>query len=315
MASSSNFFCNLFDLNRSSAELLFSFEHRSKAGFYPCKKDQSRIKSKDKTVPLFRTDEAIRGILTVKIHGGKSMQHNGLTVKLLGRIKLSVDRKDGVDDFIHSCYELQPRGAIIQGEKAFSLDFSKVDKIHETYHGKSVHLRYFLRATLARGYYPLIQEQDILIQAQMSLPPINQSIQLEVGIEECLHLAFQYEKSTYHLNDVVIGKIVFHLVRIKIKHMELVILRRETVGSSGNCTQRHCENEIVTKFEIMDGAPIKGENVPVRLYLAPYDLTPTYCNVLNRFSVKYFLNLVLVDEEERRYFKQQEITLWRKHIG
>ena len=29
-------------------------------------------------------------------------------------------------------------------------------------------------------------------------------------------------------------------------------------------------------------------------------------------SLRYYLNLVLVDEEERRYFKQQEITLWRK---
>jgi hypothetical protein len=29
----------------------------------------------------------------------------------------------------------------------------------------------------------------------------------------------------------------------------------------------------------------------------------TYKNVSNRFSVKYYLNLVLVDEEDRRYFK------------
>jgi vacuolar protein sorting-associated protein 26 len=28
--------------------------------------------------------------------------------------------------------------------------------------------------------------------------------------------------------------------------------------------------------------------------------------------VKYYLNLVLVDEEDRRYFKQQEIILWRR---
>ena len=27
---------------------------------------------------------------------------------------------------------------------------------------------------------------------------------------------------------------------------------------------------------------------------------------------RYFLNLVLIDEEDRRYFKQQEIILWRK---
>ena len=30
------------------------------------------------------------------------------------------------------------------------------------------------------------------------------------------------------------------------------------------------------------------------------------------FSVKYFLNLVLVDEEDRRYFKQQEVIFWRR---
>jgi hypothetical protein len=35
----------------------------------------------------------------------------------------------------------------------------------------------------------------------------------------------------YHLKDVVFGKIYFLLVRIKIKHMELAIIRREAAGS------------------------------------------------------------------------------------
>jgi vacuolar protein sorting-associated protein 26 len=51
---------------------------------------------------------------------------------------------------------------------------------------------------------------------------------------------------------------------------------------------------------------------PRSLFLSPYDLTPTYKDVHNKFSVRYFLNLVLVDEEDRRYFKQQEITLYRR---
>ena len=61
------------------------------------------------------------------------------------------------------------------------------------------------------------------------------------------------------------------------------------------------------------GAVIEAElgNDVCRLFLSPYDLAPTYRNVHNRFSVKYYLNLVLVDEEDRRYFKQQEITLYR----
>jgi vacuolar protein sorting-associated protein 26 len=67
----------------------------------------------------------------------------------------------------------------------------------------------------------------------------------------------------------------------------------------------------------MDGCPVKGEVIPVKLSLrgTPADLTPTYAAVNNRFSVRYFLNLVLVDEEDRRYFKQQEIILWRRELG
>jgi hypothetical protein len=42
------------------------------------------------------------------------------------------------------------------------------------------------------------------------------------------------------------------------------------------------------------------------MFLSPYtDLTPSYPNVHNKFGVRYYLNLVLVDEEDRRYFKQQ----------
>ena len=47
-----------------------------------------------------------------------------------------------------------------------------------------------------------------------------------------------------------------------------------------------------------------------RSYFAQ-NLTPTYRNINNKFNVRYYLNLVLVDQEERRYFKQQEITLYR----
>jgi hypothetical protein len=62
----------------------------------------------------------------------------------------------------------------------------------------------------------------------------------------------------YHLKDVIVGKIYFLLVRIKIKHMELSIIRRETTGSPPN---QYNESETITKFEIMDGAPVRGGSV------------------------------------------------------
>lgn len=136
----------------------------------------------------------------------------------------------------------------------------------------------------------------------------------------------------YHLKDVIVGKIYFLLVRIKIKHMELSIIRRETTGARKSKVSSLClscngpssreslrwsaphqynESETITKFEIMDGAPVRGETIPIRLFLGGFDLTPTFRDVNKKFSARYYLNLVLIDEENRRYFKQQEITIYR----
>ena len=60
----------------------------------------------------------------------------------------------------------------------------------------------------------------------------------------------------YHLKDVIVGKIYFLLVRIKIKHMELEVRRRESTGSGPNT---YNESETLAKYEIMDGAPVRGE--------------------------------------------------------
>jgi hypothetical protein len=36
---------------------------------------------------------------------------------------------------------------------------------------------------------------------------------MEVGIEDCLHIEFEYDRAKYHLKDCVVGKIYFLLVR------------------------------------------------------------------------------------------------------
>ena len=38
-------------------------------------------------------------------------------------------------------------------------------------------------------------------------PDASDSLKMEVGIEDCLHIEFEYDKSAYHLQDVVIGKV------------------------------------------------------------------------------------------------------------
>ena len=82
---------------------------------------------------------------------------------------------------------------------------------------------------------------------------------------------------------------------------------------SVTCNARQCCKRCPScdVWPCSNGGPSTNRHLLCRLFLSPYDLTPTQKNVSNRFSVKYMLNLVLVDEEDRRYFKQQEIQLYR----
>lgn len=266
---------------------------------------------------IYTDGEDVSGTAVVSIRPGKKLDHQGIRVELIGQVDM-INQKSQSYDFFAITKDLEPPGSLYES-KQYKWKFGAVDKQNDTYAGINVRLRYFVRLTVIRSYATnIVKEVDMAVQNLYPQPEINNTIKMEVGIEDCLHIEFEYDKSKYHLKDVIVGKVFFLLVRIKIKHMELNIIRRETTGSSGSGpagANQTTDNETLSKFEIMDGAPVKDQCIPVRLYLSGFELTPTYKNVQNKFSVRYFLNLVLVDEEDRRYFKQQEVFLWRKKIG
>lgn len=121
----------------------------------------------------------------------------------------------------------------------------------------------------------VIREKDLWVYSYRMPPETNSPIKMDVGIEDCLHIEFEYSKSQYHLKDVIVGRIYFLLVRLKIKHMELSIIRRETTGAAPN---QYNESETLVRFEvssrlvtsglirrltavfwqIMDGSPSRG---------------------------------------------------------
>ncbi|KAJ6546709.1 putative PEP8-vacuolar protein sorting/targeting protein [Mycena vulgaris] len=185
----------------------------------------------------------------------------------------------------------------------FDINFKNVEKQFESYRGINVKLRCVLHTgvdiTADGGRLEGARPMGALLPAPADT---NTTIKMEVGIKDCLHIEFEYNKSKYHLKNVVVGKIYFLLVCIKIKHMELSIIRRETTGSPPNQCN---ESETIMKFEVMDGAPVRGETIPIRLFLRGFDLTPTFRDINKKFSTRYYLNLVLINEENRRYFKQQ----------
>ncbi|KAF8581112.1 vacuolar protein sorting-associated protein 26 [Ramaria rubella] len=268
--------------------------------------DIKQEKERKESSPVYYDGDSIIGQATVRVRDGKKLTHDGIKIEFVGSIELFYDRGHH-HEFLSLSQELAAPGDMRQAQ-TFDFHFKNVEKQYESYQGINVKLRYFVRLTISRRLADVSKEKDLWVHSYRMPPDINNSIKMEVGIEDCLHIEFEYNKSKYHLKDVIVGKIYFLLVRIKIKHMELSIIRRETTGAVPN---QYNESETITKFEIMDGAPVRGETIPIRLFLGGFELTPTFREVNKKFSTRYYLNLVLIDEENRRYFKQQEITIYR----
>ena len=133
-------------------------------------------------------------------------------------------------EFLSLVQELAAPGELLHPQ-TFPFNFKNVEKQYESYNGINVKLRYFVRVTVSRRMADVIREKDLWVYSYRMPPETNSAIKMDVGIEDCLHIEFEYSKSKYHLKDVIVGRIYFLLVRLKIKHMELSIIRRETTGS------------------------------------------------------------------------------------
>jgi vacuolar protein sorting-associated protein 26 len=126
--------------------------------------------------------------------------------------------------------DLEPPGALTDNV-THDFQFNRVEKQFESYNGIVIRLRYYVFVVINRSYNRITKEEEFIVCNTSEEPEVNKPIKMEVGIEECLHIEFEFNQSKFHLKDCILGKVFFNLVRIKIKHMELSIIKKEIVGS------------------------------------------------------------------------------------
>jgi len=98
--------------------------------------------------------------------------------------------------------------------QTFDFNFKNVEKQFESYQGINVKLRsvcfylflpsclslifrYFIRVSISRRMADVTKEKDIWVHSFRMPPDSNNSIKMEVGIEDCLHIEFEYNKSKF----------------------------------------------------------------------------------------------------------------------
>ncbi len=293
-----NFFSSFF--SKPSVDILID-EQINRRKLYLRDEDYNRV-----ILPAFYDKEHVSGAVQVNLTS-KSFEHNGIKIMLLGLIQSTTDKKNE-SQFITLSKELCPAGKLINQNNKFPFVFNNVEKQYESYRGIEFNVRYILRVIISCSLRNLTWEREFGVarpETKEILTTLNDPIRMDVGIEDWLHLSFELDRTKYSTKDVITGRVTFKKVSMKLKLMLLQIIRRETIIGG------EMDNAVLCKFEIMDGGPIKNEIVPIRFFLSPYELTPTYINVNNKFSVQYYVNMVLFDDKDKRYFKQHEIVLYR----
>ena len=216
---------------------------------------------------------------------------------------------NSVSNFIELSNELESPGTSQLENKEYTFNFPQVNMKYESYKGDYAVVKYIIRVTIETKLRSLKYENEFCVINPIEKKILDykiEPIQLGVGIKDLLQLSIEFRNKNIPHNGCMFGKITFKKVQIGLKFMEIQIVRREILLGDINC-----EPAYLAKFEIMDGGPIKNEFIPVRMFLKPYELTPTYENVNSKFYVRYYINLVIADQNDERYFKQKEIVLYR----
>ncbi len=58
-----------------------------------------------------------------------------------------------------------------------------------------VDCRYFMRVVIVRRLADISKELDVAVHTLSHFPDMNNSLKMEVGIEDCLHIEFEYNKA------------------------------------------------------------------------------------------------------------------------
>ncbi len=202
---------------------------------------------------LYTCDDKVQGKIEVRTK--KKFDHMGVKVELIGLIEVLNDTSTN-STFMSNGLDLEAPGSISE-DKSFNFSFNIFQKPYDSYYGSTVRLRYIIRAILQRSKFKsqIVKEQDLGVLTSSSYDEDSSPINLEVGIDEYLNIKINFPRDIYQMKNVIEGTISFLTVKLMINKMDIVIVRKETIGV-GEKAQINSEELIA--YEIMDGCPIRG---------------------------------------------------------
>ena len=279
-------------------------------------KHHHRHKLKDRNkksvrYPTFFSEDDISGKFEL-IKPSGSFDYSSITVELIGLIDNYNDPKSSVR-FLSLSKDISKNGSLSKDITTYNFIFKKVKLPYESYKGETIGVKYVIKVNINKMMRTISYEEEfVVVKAydESILKKNDEPISMNVGIKELLSVLIEFDHVNYGIHGTLKGFVSFGKVNLLLTKMEVQLIKKETIFG-GAVSKRNEKQKIIATFELIDGGPYKNETIPFRFFLEPYNLTPSYIDIAGNFSVRYYLNLIIKDQKNNRYFKQKEIFLFR----
>ena len=237
----------------------------------------------------------ITGSITLASKSGRVVMHNGLTVSIIGQIRVKSD--DGLNEFFRVSERVLADGSVTSSQRTeFTISTSTCPA--PSFYGTSYDCRYIVTATC--GSESATVPVYVLFVDPVPGPQVPH-LSMEIGITNLLRVAFTLQSPTLDVASCLIGLVEFTEVRIRIVKMMFQVLRVEEYrdGLIGGRTQG-----VIAQYELVDGVPVRGQRIPVRIFFPGIKLWPFVSGGNTKLAVGYSLRFLMLDDDGKKYYKE-----------
>lgn len=252
---------------------------------------------------IFNCGDSFDVTLTIKVKTPNAFSHKGIYFEFCSEL---IPEKGRVMSLSSSVSTLLTESGSFSGVMECQLPQLTIPSNVQTYHGELFSIKHLLKFIVKKSFGSVEHQHEIIAYSYTPCVSKLQPLCVRVAVAENIRIDLLINRRKFELNDVLLGGAHFLLVALKIYKFTVDLVAQEILDS-GNKTKKH--TNVIFTWEITDGAPIKGEIIPFRLFLAPLKLSPSVVDQTKGYSVSHFLHFYIWTTSGTKYFKALQIKL------
>eukprot|EP01117_Protostelium_nocturnum_P004110 TRINITY_DN1539_c0_g1_i1.p1 TRINITY_DN1539_c0_g1~~TRINITY_DN1539_c0_g1_i1.p1 ORF type:complete len:306 (-),score=94.70 TRINITY_DN1539_c0_g1_i1:37-954(-) len=290
-----------------------------------------RVKRVDR---IYRPGENVSGVVIVST--ASKLSHSGIRLVLEGVVNLKhSEHTSGILDSMNNAVkpfqnvfltiDLVPPGKFEAGETQlpfeFKLEAMTGQTLYETYNGVFISILYFLRADMPRPLLAknLQKQIEFVVEIKNSVAPVHKPIAFTITPEELdnvkktsikhipkFKLTGIIDSSVFNINKPFTGELTLEESEVKIKSIEIQLVRVETCGTAEGFSKESTE---IQNIQVADGDIPHGISVPLFMIFPRLFTCPTLHS--KNFKIDFEVNIVVLLTDSHLVTRNFPINLVR----